>query len=77
MEPLPRGPRRGTTDQDDLELLKWAETYWNRQTPSSFAAHSRMFTNFPGTKFRLETREQATILLADLRACVIALKGNE
>jgi len=73
---LARGPRRGATDQDDVELLKWAETYWNRQTPSSFADHSRMFANFPGTKFRLETREQATILLADLRACVIALKGE-
>src|SRR6266436_8697460 len=48
---LARGPRRGATDQDDVELLKWAETYWNRQTPSSFADHSRMFANFPGTKF--------------------------
>ena len=55
-----------------MELLKWAETYWNRQTPSSFAG-----ANFPSTKFRLETREQATILLADLRACMIALKGDE
>ena len=70
-------PRRGATDQDTVELLKWAETYWNRQTPSSFAGHSRMFANFPSTKFRLETREQATILLADLRACMIALKGDE
>src|SRR6476659_10308892 len=51
---LARSPRRGATDQDTVELLKWAETYWNRQTPSSFAAHSRMFANFPSTKFRLE-----------------------
>jgi hypothetical protein len=64
-------------DQDGVELLKWAETYWNRQTPSSFAGHSRMFSNFSGTKFRLENREQATLLLADLRACTIALKGDE
>ena len=74
---LARSPRRGATDQDTVELLTWAETYWNRQTPSSFAGHSRMFANFPSTKFRLETREQATILLADLRACTIALKGDE
>src|SRR5689334_8131811 len=74
---LARSPRRGATDQDTVELLKWAETYWNRQTPSSFAGHSRMFANFPSTKFRLETREQATILLADLRACMVALKGDE
>ena len=26
---LARGPRRGATDQDGAELLKWAETYWN------------------------------------------------
>ena len=74
---LARSPRRGATDQDTVELLKWAETYWNRQTPSSFAGHSRMFANFASTKFRLETREQATTLLADLRACMIALKGDE
>src|SRR5262249_26384471 len=35
---LARSPRRGATDQDTVELLKWAETYWNRQTSSSFAA---------------------------------------
>ena len=64
---LTRSPRRGATDQDGVELLKWAETYWNRQTSSSFAGHSRMFSNFSGTKFRLENREQATLLLADLR----------
>ena len=64
---LARSPRRGATDQDGVELLKWAETYWNRQTSSSFAGHSRMFNNFPGTKFRLEGRKQAALLLADLR----------
>jgi adenylate kinase family enzyme len=74
---LARSPRRGATDQDGVELLKWAETYWNRQTSSSFAGHSRMFSNFPVTKFRLENREQATLLLADLRACTIARKPNE
>ena len=74
---LARSPRRGATDQDAVELLKWAETYWNRPTSSSFAGHSRMFNNFLSTKFRLENREQAAILLADLRACTIALKDDE
>src|SRR5712692_576848 len=74
---LARGPRRGATDQDAVELLNWAETYWNRQTSSSFAGHSQMFNNFAGTKFRLENREQATLLVADLRACTIALKGDK
>jgi hypothetical protein len=55
---LARGPRRGATDQDAVALLKWAETYWNRQMPSSFAGHSRMFANFASTKFRLETRNR-------------------
>ena len=74
---LARGPRRGATDQDAVELLNWAETYWNRQTSSSFAGHSQMFNNFASTKFRLENREQATLLLADLRVCTIAPKGDE
>jgi adenylate kinase family enzyme len=42
---LARDPRRGATDQDAVELLNWAETYWIRQTTSSFAGHSRMFNN--------------------------------
>jgi adenylate kinase family enzyme len=74
---LARDPRRGATDQDTAELLKWAETYWNRHTSSSFAGHSRMFNSFSGTKFRLENREEAALLLADLRVCTIALKGDE
>ena len=74
---LARSPRRGATDQDGAELLKWAETYWNRQTSSSFAGHSRMFNNFPGTKFRLENREQATLLLADLRTYTTARRCDE
>jgi adenylate kinase family enzyme len=63
---LARGPRRGATDQDTAELLKWAETYWNRQMSSSFAGHLHVFNNFPRTKFRLKNREQATLLLAEL-----------
>ena len=73
---LARGPRRGATDQDTVELLKWAETYWNRPTSSSFAGHARMFNDFPSTKIRLENREQATLLLADLRAStIVSLRG--
>ena len=73
---LARDPRRGATDQDTVELLNWAETYWIRQTTSSFAGHSRMFNNFASTKLRLENREQATLLVADLRAWTIALKDD-
>ena len=69
---LARGPRRGATDQDPADLMKWAEAYWARQTPSSFAGHARIFNDFHGTKFRLENRDQMAQLLADLRAATIA-----
>jgi hypothetical protein len=36
-----------------------------------------MFTNFPRTKFRLENREQATLLLADLRTYTIGGKHRD
>ena len=62
-----RGLRRGATDDDAAELMKWAEAYWTRQTPSSFAGHSRLFDDFSGTKLRLESREQVTQLLENLR----------
>jgi adenylate kinase family enzyme len=64
---LARGLRRGATDHDAAELMKWAEAYWTRQTPSSFAGHSKLFNDFPGTKVRLESREQVAQLLDKLR----------
>jgi hypothetical protein len=48
--------------------MKWAEAYWTRQTPSSFAGHSKLFNDFSGTKLRLESREQVAQLLENLRA---------
>jgi adenylate kinase family enzyme len=65
---LARGQRRGATVQDAADLMTWAEAYWTRQTPSSFAGHSKIFNDFSGTKFRLENREQIAQLLANLRA---------
>jgi adenylate kinase family enzyme len=65
---LARGLRRGATSHDAAELMKWAEAYWTRQTPSSFAGHSKMFSDFAGAKLRLESREQVAELLEDLRA---------
>jgi adenylate kinase family enzyme len=69
---LARGKRRGATSQDAADLMRWAEAYWIRQTPSSFAGHSKIFKDFSGTKFRLENREQIAQLLANLRAGTIA-----
>jgi adenylate kinase family enzyme len=65
---LARGQRRGATVQDAADLMKWAEAYWIRQTPSSFAGHLKIFNDFSGTKFKLENREQIAQLLANLRA---------
>ena len=65
---LARGLRRGATSDDAAELMKWAEAYWIRQTPSSFAGHSKMFHDFSGIKLRLESRKQVALLLEDLRA---------
>lgn len=45
-----RGLRRGATDQDHAQLLEWAEAYWDRKTPSSFAGHLRIFESFSGEK---------------------------
>jgi adenylate kinase family enzyme len=69
---LVRGQRRGATGQDAADLMKWAEAYWIRQTPSSFAGHLKIFNDFSGTKFRLESREQIAELLTNLRAGTIA-----
>lgn len=65
---LARGPRRGSTDQDNTELLKWAEAYWDRKTPSSFTGHLTIFENFPGPKYRLGSREKMSEFLAVQRA---------
>ena len=67
---LARGMRRGATSHDAADLMKWAEAYWTRQTPSSFAGHSKLFNDFSGTKLRLESRGQVAQLLENLRANV-------
>lgn len=65
---LARGLRRGATHDDATDLMTWAEAYWTRPTPSSFAGHSRIFNDFSGAKLRLESREQVAQLLENLRA---------
>ena len=65
---LARGQRRGGAEADFAELLKWAEAYWNRQTPTSFTGHQRLFEAFSATKLRIRNRKGADRLLADLTA---------
>ena len=63
---LARGQRRSGTEADFAELLKWAEAYWDRQTPTSFKGHYRLFEAFSAAKLRIRSREDADHLLADL-----------
>jgi hypothetical protein len=65
---LARGQRRGGTEADFSELLKWAEAYWDRQTPTSFKGHRRLFEGFSAAKLRFRAREEAEHFLADLTA---------
>jgi hypothetical protein len=63
---LARGLRRGGTEADVSELLKWAHAYWSRQTPTSFKGHRHLFEGFSAAKFRIRARKEADHLLADL-----------
>ena len=65
---LARRPRRGSTAQDNTKLLKWAEAYWDRKTPSSFTGHLTIFENFSSPKYRLGSREKTSDFLAEQRA---------
>jgi len=50
----------------DPDLLTWAEQYWERQTSSSFAGHRKIYDKFAGAKLRLENRQAANALIAQL-----------
>jgi adenylate kinase family enzyme len=67
---LARKAARGQSTQDRLQFLDWAKAYWERQTPSSFAGHARIFENFKGSKFRLRNR-------SEIDAVVERLCGNK
>ena len=58
---LARGLRRGMTANDQDALLAWAEAYWTRTTPSSFAGHERLFRTFEGSKAHLRARAEIVI----------------
>lgn len=65
---LERGQRRGGTDAAFTELLKWAEAYWERQTPTSYKGHERLFETFTAAKLRIRSRNEVALLLTDLSA---------
>ena len=59
-----RGRWKGATAEEHEAFLKWAEAYWQRQTPSSFTGHLALFENFAGPKQRLRSRSEVDTLLA-------------
>jgi adenylate kinase family enzyme len=64
---IARGRRRGGTEADFANLMTWAEAYWQRQTPSSFAGHFRLFESFTGAKRRFRERVEIQLFLDELR----------
>jgi adenylate kinase family enzyme len=59
-----RGPWQGASVSEHEDFLQWAEAYWDRRTPSSFAGHLALFENFSGSKWRLKSRQEIEALLA-------------
>jgi adenylate kinase family enzyme len=57
-----RGRWDGASDEEHTAFLDWAEAYWQRSTPTSFAGHLAMFETFAGVKFRLRSRQEVTAL---------------
>jgi adenylate kinase family enzyme len=58
-----RGPWTGATADQHASFLAWAEAYWQRATPTSFAGHLALFDHFSGEKRRLQQRSDVTALL--------------
>ena len=59
-----RGPWEGATIGEHDVFLRWAEAYWRRQTPTSFAGHLALFEKFSRPKRRLKSRPEIDALLA-------------
>ena len=63
-----RGPWRGASKAEHEDFLQWAEAYWQRTTPSSFAGHFAQFESFPDMKFRLKSRAEADRFIHEKKA---------
>ena len=61
-----RGPWQGATPAEHVAFLQWAEAYWQRRTPTSFAGHLALFENFAETRIRFEQRSEIEAFLAGL-----------
>jgi adenylate kinase family enzyme len=59
-----RGRWNGATDAEHAAFLQWAEAYWQRSTPTSYAGHLAMFEAFAGDKLRIQSRDGIAALAA-------------
>jgi hypothetical protein len=64
---LARGLRRDMKPSDQDALLAWAQDYWTRTTPTSFAGHERLYRLFEGRKKRLHTRDEIAAFVSSFR----------
>jgi adenylate kinase family enzyme len=58
-----RGPWRDAAREAYADFLQWAEDYWRRKTPSSFAGHLALYEGFDRFKLRLHDRSEITALV--------------
>jgi len=58
-----RGAWSGATPAEHEDFLRWAEAYWQRTTPSSFAGHLALYEGFAGMKQRMQSRSGIDDLL--------------
>jgi len=58
-----RGPWRDAAPEAHADFLQWAEDYWRRKTPSSFAGHLALYEGFDRFKLRLHDRSEITALV--------------
>ncbi|WP_268799677.1 P-loop NTPase family protein [Pseudomonas huanghezhanensis] len=57
-----RGNRGSASPESFLDLLEWANTYRTRKGSSAFGFHERLFSNFQGAKYRLNSRDEVSTL---------------
>ena len=69
-----RGPWKGASADQHAAFLQWAEAYWQRQAPTSFAGHLALLEGFSGAKLRLQSRTDISALLAAGETATVAAK---
>ena len=61
---LARGPQRGESEDEFVDLLRWAEDYETRRSGSSLVGHRTLFASYTGAKIEVRERQAATKLAA-------------